>query len=322
MTEIRSVAVIGAGLMGHAIGLVHALGGCRVVLQDNNAGNLAAAPGLVAAALDTLIEAEAADADKAEILGRISTEPDLAKAVAEADLVVEAVTENVEIKRSVFAAIDAAARPDVIIASNTSHLDIFPLVPEGRLARTAVAHWYTPPYIIDLVDVTGAETTDPAVVDALATLYRGMGKKPVVFKEFLPSYIANRLQAAMGLEIYDLLDKGLATPEMIDDSIKYGLALRMATLGHLMKADFTGLDMVRRSMSNATYDTPPPRQRSTTLEALIADGKGGVMTGAGFFDYGGKTPAELFRERDLGLLRIKKTVAAVEADHPLARSGG
>ena len=306
------VAVLGAGTMGHALALVHALGGCRVRLYDNNPAQLEQAPELISAALTTLADA-GEDFDSAAVLGRIATVAELPATVVDAELVVEAVVENREIKRRVFQAVDEVASEDAIIASNTSHLDVFPLIPERRQPQALIAHWYTPPYIIDLVDIAPGPQTRSEPVETLNTLYRGpgFGKRPVVFKQFIPGYIANRLQSALGLEVYHLLDEGLVSAADIDASVIHGLSLRMATLGFLKKADFTGLDMTQRAIANQTYTPPPVRDHSTTVDRLMAQGRSGVMAGGGFFDYGDRSAVELLRERDRQLLQLKATLKAI-----------
>jgi 3-hydroxybutyryl-CoA dehydrogenase len=312
------VTLIGAGLLGHALALVHAAGGHQVKMQDISEKQLEIGVGLIDSALGTMVDAGAVDvAEKAAIIGRITPVPKLADAVADADLIVEAVVENVPVKTQVYAEIDAAAPADAILASNTSNLDVFPLIPLARQKRCLIAHWYTPPYIIDLVDLAPGPETDIAVMDQMEALYNGMGKKPVRFNKFINGYVANRLQAAMGLEITRLLDEGWASAQAIDDSIKYGLANRMALMGALMKADFTGLDMMQRGMANMTYDPPTPKPSSPTLDKLIEEGRGGVMAGAGYFDYGGMSPEELFRNRDIGLLKLKAQVEKIEDETPL-----
>jgi 3-hydroxybutyryl-CoA dehydrogenase len=312
------VTLIGAGLLGHALALVHAAGGHQVKMQDISEKQLEIGVGLIDSALGTMVDAGAVDvAEKAAIIGRITPVPKLADAVADADLIVEAVVENVSVKTQVYAEIDAAAPADAILASNTSNLDVFPLIPPARQKRCLIAHWYTPPYIIDLVDLAPGPETDIAVMDQMEALYNGMGKKPVRFDKFINGYVANRLQAAMGLEITRLLDEGWASAQAIDDSIKYGLANRMALMGALMKADFTGLDMMQRGMANMTYDPPTPKPSSPTLDKLIEEGRGGVMAGAGYFDYGGMSPEELFRNRDIGLLKLKAQVEKIEGETPL-----
>src|SRR5262249_20018835 len=131
-------------------------------------------------------------------------------------------------------------------------------------------------------------------------------KKPLLLKRFVPGFIANRIQAAVSLEAYALLDEGLAEPQEIDDAIRYGLALRLPVLGHLKKADYTGLEMVQRALANRSYEPPPVRGNCATVDRLVAGGRTGVMAGKGFYDYGGASPETLFRERDRKILRLKK----------------
>jgi len=305
------VAVLGAGTMGHALALVHALAGCEVRLQDSDAAALERAPGLIAAALTTLREAgEIAAEAVAPALARIARTGDAAAAVRDVDLVVEAVVEVPEVKRAVFAAVDRHAAPGTLIASNTSHLDVFPVIPPARAALSAIAHWYTPPYIVDLVDLCAGPATAPATVARLKAFYAGIGKRPVVMKKFIPGYVANRIQAAISREVYQLIDDGVVTPREVDLSVIHGLALRIPVLGHLAKADFTGLPLVQRSMANKkdAPPPPPPRGSSPTLDKLLADGHTGVMSGRGFFDWGGRSPEELFRDRDRRLIALKQAM--------------
>ncbi|MBM85489.1 MAG: 3-hydroxyacyl-CoA dehydrogenase [Rhodospirillaceae bacterium] len=312
------VTLIGAGLMGHALALVHAIGGHQVRIQDASSSQLDKSVELINSALGTMVDSGVVQSTKShEIQARIMPVIALADAVDGAGLIIEAVVENADVKRQVYAEIDAAAPADVILASNTSHLNVFPLIPEARQKRSLISHWYTPPYVIDLVDLAPGPDTDPEVMRQMKALYDGMGKKPVLFDKFIPGYVANRLQAAMGLEITKLLDEGWVSAKSIDDSIKYGLALRMALMGVLMKADFTGLDMMRRGMANRTYVPPVPTPESPTLNKLLVEGKQGVMSGAGYFEYGGRSPEELFRNRDIGLLRLKAEVARIEDELPL-----
>ncbi len=304
---IETVAVLGAGLMGHALALVHALGGTRVAMQDVVPAALAKAPGLIAAALATLVEAGEVKPDAAaEAQARIRTTAAIRDAVIDADLIVEAVVEDPQVKREVFATIDSHAPVHALIASNTSYLDVFPLVPAARARTTLIAHWYTPPYIVDLVDLVGGSATDPAAIETLRALYAGWGKKPVVLKRFIPGYVANLIQAAISREVFQLLDEGYASAQDIDDAVIHGLALRIPVLGHLKKADFTGLVITQRAFANQSVEPAPKRERSETLDRLVAEGRSGVMAGRGFFDYGGRTPDELFRARDARLLSLKR----------------
>ncbi|HYZ22940.1 MAG TPA: 3-hydroxyacyl-CoA dehydrogenase family protein [Rhodopila sp.] len=310
MTE---VAVIGAGLMGHALALVFALGGHQVRLTDNNPDTLERAPGLMATALETLTQAKEVDAswNRQKLSTAVRCLPELGDTVQGAALVIEAVVERSDVKHTLYQQLEDLMAPDAILASNTSNLDIFPLVPEVLQERTIVAHWYTPPYLCDLVDLCPGPRTKPGMVETVRDMVKAMGKTPVVFRQMVQGYVANRLQAAMQLEVYRLLDEGLVTPKDIDDSVIHGLALRMPILGIMAKADFTGLLLMQQGMRNRSYTPPEPRERSETLDRLIAEGRTGVMAGKGYFDWGSRSPAELFRERDRKLLALKQALRAI-----------
>jgi 3-hydroxybutyryl-CoA dehydrogenase len=310
---MTDVAVVGAGLMGHALALVFALGGHQVRLTDNNPDTLARAPDLMATALATLTEAGEADAswNRQKLSAAVRCVPSLAETVKDAALVIEAVVERPDVKRTLYDQLQSLMAPDAIVASNTSNLDIFPLVPDALQERTIIAHWYTPPYLCDLVDLCPGPRTKPGMVETVRDMVAAMGKAPVVFKQMVQGYVANRLQAAMQLEVYRLLDEGLVTAKDIDDSVLHGLALRIPILGIMAKADFTGLLLMQQGLRNRSYTPPEPRERSETLDALIAEGRTGVMAGKGYFDWGDRAPEELFRERDRKLLALKQALRAI-----------
>lgn len=310
---MAEVAVVGAGLMGHALALVFALGGHQVRLTDNSAESLERAPGLMATALATLAEASEVDGtwNRQRLSKAVHCVPSLADTVRGASIVIEAVVERPDVKLALYDQLQSLMEPDAILASNTSNLDIFPLVPAALQDRTIIAHWYTPPYLCDLVDLCPGPATKPGAIEIVRDMVAAMGKAPVVFKQMVQGYVANRLQAAMQLEVYRLLDEGLVTPKDIDDSVLHGLALRIPILGIMAKADFTGLLLMQQGMRNRSYTPPVPRERSETLDKLIAEGRTGVMAGKGYFDWGNRSPEELFRERDRKLLALKQALRAI-----------
>lgn len=310
---MAEIAVLGAGIMGHGIALVFALGGHAVRLTDSRAEALAKAPALMASALDTLREAGEADASwTAERLREaVRCCPTLAETVAGAEVVIEAITELPEAKRALFDELDGLIGEHAILASNTSYLDVFPLIPARRQRQALIAHWYTPPYLVDLVDIVPGPETDPAAVERMRALILGLGQVPIVLKKFISGYVANRIQSAISLEVFKLLDEGYATPREIDDAIIHGLSLRIPILGHLAKADFTGIELVKNALANRTYEPPVPQGRSEAVDRLVEEGRTGVMAGKGFFDWGGRSPEDLFRERDRRLLALKKAMRAI-----------
>src|SRR5260370_15458057 len=123
--------------------------------------------------------------------------------------------------------------------------------------------------------------------------------------------MARRSQAAISLEVDGLIAEGDATAKDIDDAVMHGLALRIPILGHMAKADFTGIPLTRDALANKTYEPPPVTGHSATVDRLIAEGRTGVMSGRGYFDWGGRTPDELFRERDGKLLALKRALREI-----------
>lgn len=310
---MANVAVLGAGTMGHALALVFALGGHKVRLTDSNPATLARAQGLIEKALETLVAAGEVPKGwtSAHLAQALTRHVDLAETVDGAELIVEAIVEKPDAKRTLYAQLDAVAPKDAIIASNTSYLDIFPLMPAARQKRTLIAHWYTPPYLVDLVDIVGGPETDPACIEMVRAICAAMGKQPIVMRKFVPGYIANRLQSAIGLEVQKLLDEGVATAEEIDAAIIHGIALRLPILGVLAKADFTGLPMMQDALRNKMYTPPEVRGQSGALDAAVAAGRTGVMAGAGFYDWRGADPAALFEARDRRLLALKQALRRI-----------
>jgi 3-hydroxybutyryl-CoA dehydrogenase len=315
------IAVIGAGTMGHALALVFALGGHRVRLTDSNPETLARAQGLMESALATLVAGGEAPADwtSAHLAQAVTRHATLEETVDGAEVIVEAIIETPEAKRALFEQLDRVAPPEAVIASNTSHLDVFPLIPQRRQRRAMIAHWYTPPYLVDLVDVIPGPDCEAAAVDGVEAMLSAMGKQPLRLRKFVPGYVANRIQAAIGLEVQHLLDEGVATAPEIDAAIIHGLALRLPILAVYAKADFTGLALMQAVAANRSYTPPPVRGSSETLDRLVAQGRTGVLAGAGYYDWPGD-PAKLFEARDRRLIALKQamrrigTMAGLERD--------
>ena len=294
MPAQRRVSVIGAGLMGHALALVYALGGHPVGIFDTAAGRLAdvldraratAAP-LLASGAVTEPELQAA-------LARISPTADLADAVAGSVFAVEAVAENLAVKQAVFADLDRLAPPDAVLGSNSSALSPDDLAAvTSRPERVLVTHWFNPPTLLPLVEIVRADATSDTAVALVVDQLTALGKRPVVIPRYAPGFIANRLQHAMIRECLYLLDEGLISAADLDDVMRYSLAPRWAALGVLRLMDLGNAGLFAKTcrtifphLSNA--DGPGP-----TLTRMEEEGRHGVTTGQGFYRW----PPEAFDE--------------------------
>jgi len=307
MGEIQNVAIIGAGTMGHSLAQVFAQGGCNVWLNDVKDEILARAKKLIASNLSTLSELGIVEKGQREpILARIHTTPRLEEVGKSADFVIEAIIEDQAAKKEMFSRLDKICPPGAILASNTSYMDIFKFVETKRPDKVLIAHWFAPPHIVPLVELVTGPQTSQATVDVVKALMIKVGKKPIVITKFLPGFIANRLQSALQNEVMHLLDNGYASPEDIDTATKASFALRMPILGLVKRMDFTGLDLSQKIMSNMTYKVPPQSPRSETLDKLVSQGKLGVKTGSGYYEYGGRSTEEIMKERDLKLIKLRE----------------
>jgi len=281
---VERVAVLGAGTMGHGIAQVSAAAGCRVVLHDVDAEALSRARERIRSNLEKGVElgkVEPGERDGA--LERIRTTTDLASAAADADLVVEAVPERLDLKREVLAEVEAATPDDALLATNTSSLSIAAVAGAlDRPARFCGLHFFNPVHIMKLVEVVrGPETADATTERATAFVHR-IGKEPVVVKDS-PGFASSRLGVVLGLEAMRMVEEGVATAEDIDRAMELGYRHPM---GPLKLTDLVGLD-VRLGIAEYLHEEleseafrPPD-----ILRRMVEEGKLGRKAGEGFYDW-------------------------------------
>ena len=307
--EIKKIVVIGAGTMGPGIAETMAITKADVCLYARKEEKLEHAKAVIRSGLDVFAEEGKIGAEEVEdIFGRISFTTDFDIALKDADLVFEVITEDPGLKTEMYAKLDAILKKDAIIASNTSFLNIFELMPEHRLETTVITHWYSPPDVIPLVEVVPSEKTKPEVLEAVVDLLKRGGKTPVQMKKFIPGYIVNRIQASLNNEVFFLLDNGYCTAEEIDMAVKSSFIPRAMVLGLMQRIDFGGLNMTYRNMKNKSYIPPEPVDMPKTLAEKVDKGELGVRTGKGFYDYTGKDITELYAKRDRQLAKSLKLV--------------
>lgn len=309
--DINDAVVVGAGVMGHSIAQVFAQAGIRVKLVDLNEEILAHAKNLIKHNLNTLAEFGSVKKDEIpRIIERIQMTTDLAGAAEGTDFALETAVEVPEVKEKVFAELDGICPEQVILASNTSGLDIFSIVRIQNPERMLAAHWFAPPHIIPLVEVAPGPHTSPDAVTTTAKLMEKLGKRPIIMKEFAQSFIVNRIQNNILLAVQDLLQNGVATPEEIDLAVKTSLGIRLPIVGVVQTMDFTGLDLKYQIMQNLGME-------SKLIEEKFQQGHLGAKTSKGIYDYGGRTEEEILRKRDMLYLKVLDHLEKINAFDPV-----
>jgi len=230
--SLERIAVIGAGLIGRAWAMVFARAGHEVTLFDNAAGAVDRALELIREGLIETHRFGLVSEDPGTIAARVRPSPSLADAVAHADYVQENTAEREDVKREVFSALDAAAGPDCILASSTSTIQTSRFA--GHLAgrhRCLVAHPVNPPHVIPVVELSPAPFTTPDVVERARHLHERAGQVPILVKREIEGFVLNRLQAALLMEAWRLVDEGFVSVEDLDKTIRDGLGLRWSFMG-------------------------------------------------------------------------------------------
>ncbi len=305
VSEIETVAVLGAGTMGVGIAQSFAQAGYDVHLFDINSKALDAAHGLVRANLETLEKHGLSSlSEREKIVSRISCFEDLRQAVEDVELVTECVFEKKEIKQAVFAQLDDYCAPATIFASNTSYLNIFEVVPPARQAQTVISHWFAPPHVVPLVEIVKGEQSSDETVECVKTLLEKVGKTPIVMERFVPGFAINRILRILGREIFFLLDNGYMTAADLDKAVKASIAPRMMVLGLAQRYDFTGLDLSAGNLKNPDYLEPPLDNSPKSLLDLVDAGDLGFKTGRGFYDYTDLDPKQVLADRDDAIIRM------------------
>ncbi len=316
MSTIKKILVVGAGTMGHGIAQSFAQEGYTVELYSRTAETLERARSLIDYSLQAFVkEKMVAKKDIPAILKRINFTQSLEKAAEDSDIAFETVVENREAKIDIFGKLDRLCPPKTLLASNTTALNIFDFVKTSRPDKVLISHWYTPPQIIPLVDVVKGPDTSEESIYLMAELLKKIGKAPLVLKKFISGYLLSRLQIAMLGEIFYLLDSDIITPEQLDTAAKTGLALRMMVLGLVQRMDFGGLDLTVKNYENPFMrkQLTPRDYKPVKLYELVREGHFGVKTGKGFYDYGGRTEAEVCYERDIKLIKMLRAYRELES---------
>jgi 3-hydroxybutyryl-CoA dehydrogenase len=283
VAEIRTIAVIGAGIMGRGIAHVAVLGGYRTVLEDLLPAALRKAEGEIRANLDKAVELKKVSADDANAaFGRLEYAGSVEVAARQADLVIEAVPEEMESKIEIFTLLDKICRPGTILASNTSSLSVTEIASVTYRPKNCLGmHFFNPVHKMKLLEIVRALETNDETIAAAAEVGRRMGKETVVIKES-PGFITSRINAMIGNEAFHMLQEGVASAADIDKALKLGLNHPM---GPFELVDLVGLD-TRLHILEYLHKTLGEKYRpAPLLVQYVKGGRLGKKSGRGVYEY-------------------------------------
>ena len=306
--DVKRIVIAGAGTMGSSMGETFAKYGYDVTLYDIFPSALEKAGNLIRLNQETEVAEHVVTPEESEVLlERIRYSED--KACFEgADLVVEAILEKLDVKHAFWAEISALVPEDAILASNTSGLSITAIAEVvKRPERFGGMHWINPPHLIPLIEVIQGKKTDDETAAAIRDMALAVEKKPVIVQD-APGFALNRIQLAVLRECLHIVEQGIATPEAVDDVMKYGLGMRYACLGPFEVCDLGGLDIFYNIASYLFEDLADEKAPFGMLADRFEKGQYGVKTAAGFYDYAGGKDAEKIKYRDQMFTKVSKVL--------------
>jgi 3-hydroxybutyryl-CoA dehydrogenase len=311
---MKTIAVIGAGMMGPGIAQVFAAHGHPVQLQGRTAAKLSIVKDRIRTNLTRMAEYGLVEsAEIPRILDRIGVTTELALALRNADVVIEAITEDLGMKQELFAELDRLCPPDTILCSNTSVMSITQIGERAkRRDRIVGTHFYQPPFLVPLVEVVRTEFTAPEHMDTVFELMKSAGKVPVRVQKDVPGFIANRMQHALWREAFALIDEGICDAATVDTAISNSFGLRLPVLGPVANADLVGLDL-----TIAIHDYVLPHLNVSTvpcetLRERVKEGKLGFKTGSGFLDWTDESMAATREKLMTYLLKVAAKAKEVQ----------
>ncbi len=281
------ITVIGAGLMGHGIAQVFAQNGYPVTLMDLNEEFLANAAKNIRANLTLMAENGIGSYNDIDsIISRIKFTMEMSEAVSEADFVVEAVSENLDLKQNIFQKLDSLCRRETILATNTSVISITEIASKSIYRdRIVGTHFWNPPYLIPLVEVVRGKDTSDGTMDKTFSLLQSVGKHPVRVNKDVPGFVANRLQHALWREAISIVEKGIADAATVDECVKYGFGLRLPVLAPMENADMVGTDLTLAIHDYILKHLESSPEPSPLLRKLVEEKSLGFKSGKGFQEW-------------------------------------
>jgi 3-hydroxyacyl-CoA dehydrogenase len=305
MSELTRATIVGTGTMGPGMGAVLARAGLQVTLFDVNPEALDRAKATV-----VLVEGVL---DRLEVVhregGGLAYDTDQASALDGSEIVIEAIPEQIDLKRRVLAEIEDQISPDSIIASNTSGIPVTKLAEGLKHPNRVIGwHWSNPPHLIPMNEVIPGEQTAPEVTRAIEELTRRIGYHPVTLKKEAPGFVENRVLYAIMRECLSLVDEGVIDVEGLDLCVKWGIGYKLAVVPPIQLLDMAGLDIYTSVASYLNQSLSNETGVSSTAAGLKDDGRLGIKTGGGFFDYSPEQVKELGQQRAAALVAVRKAL--------------
>lgn len=315
---MNKIAVLGAGTMGAGIAQTYAMHGYEVFVYSRTQTTLERAREVIESGISLFAEEGLLEAGKLQETGtRLHYTTCLEEAAEGAWYAAETIAERPEEKRRLYEELDRLLPGPAVIASNTSYLNVFELIPPARQERAVIAHWIAPAHILPLVEVVRGPETSEETIKRVMNLHTSCGKIPVRMERYVPGFIINRLQSAMTREVLYLLEHGYCTPEALDLAVKASLMPRGMLLGLVQRMDFNGLDVVAHGLENKTYIPAPDPQADNLIARHYQAGELGVKSGRGFYDYRGQPYQQVLEHRDRQLIQSVRLAQRLLED-PLA----
>ncbi|XVG96311.1 3-hydroxyacyl-CoA dehydrogenase family protein [Eubacteriales bacterium KG127] len=308
MRDINKIVIAGAGTMGASMGETFAKYGFEVTLYDIYDTALEKAKSLIALNQYTEVQEKILTQEESEaLLKRIHYTKDINE-FSDADFVIEAILEKLDVKHDFWTKVSRIVDEDVILCSNTSGLSISKIaeVVENP-QRFAGMHWINPPHIIPLIEIICGEKTNPENAKVIEELALKVNKKPVIVND-APGFVLNRIQFAIMRECLNIVEQEIASASAVDDVMKYGLGIRYACLGPFQVADLGGLDIFYNISSYLFADLCNEDKPFGLLKDAYQNGNYGVKKESGFYDYSEGKDDELIKYRDKMFTKLSKTL--------------
>ena len=301
LSNIKTIGIIGAGLMGHGIAVQFASNGFKVILNDVSEKTLASS------IKNIETTSNQANLDTNKILGLIETEHSLDKTASNSDFVVEAVFEDLDVKTAIFDKLDFICSKDIVIASNTSSFKASQLSINCKFPeRVIVANWWNPPHILPLIEVVKGPQVSDETSNTTMNLFQAIGKSPVLLQKESLGFIGNRMQFALLREAISIVENGIATPKEVDEVVKNSFGRRLALAGPFQVFDAAGWDTILAIANQLFPDLESTSAEPDLITNMVKNNKLGMKSGEGFYNWDNENIERFRKHISDGLSNIDK----------------